>query len=195
MTRTALITGVTGQDGCYLAHYLLGLGYRVVGTSRVAQMANISGLERLCVASDVELVSLTLNDFRSVLRAVSNVNPDEICNLAGQASVGLSFEQPVEVMESITVATLNILEAIRFLGGDIRFFNAGSSECFGDTGTSWATESTPLRPLSPYAVAKAAAFWQVATYGEAYGIYACTGILANHESPLRPKRFVTQKII
>jgi GDPmannose 4,6-dehydratase len=195
MTRTALITGVTGQDGSYLAHYLLGLGYRVVGTSRDAQMANISGLDRLRVAGDIELVSLSLSDFRSVLNVVATVRPDEIYNLAGQTSVGLSFEQPVESMESISVATLNILEAIRFLGEEIRFFNAGSSECFGDTAGLSATEQTPLRPLSPYAVAKSAAFWQVATYREAYGLYACTGILANHESPLRPKRFVTQKIV
>jgi len=101
----------------------------------------------------------------------------------------------VECMESISVATLNLLEVIRYLGGGIRFFSAGSSECFGQTGDTPATEDTPLRPRSPYAVAKAAAYWQVATYREAYGMYACTGILANHESPLRPKRFVTQKII
>jgi GDPmannose 4,6-dehydratase len=109
--------------------------------------------------------------------------------------VGLSFEQPVECMESISVATLNLLEVIRYLGGGIRFFSAGSSECFGQTGDQAASEETPLRPRSPYAVAKAAAYWQVATYREAYGMFACTGILANHESPLRPKRFVTQKII
>jgi GDPmannose 4,6-dehydratase len=98
-------------------------------------------------------------------------------------------------LESISTATLNLLEVIRFLGGGIRFFSAGSSECFGDTGQSPATEDTPMRPCSPYAVAKASAYWQVATYREAYGMFACTGILANHESPLRPKRFVTQKII
>jgi GDPmannose 4,6-dehydratase len=98
-------------------------------------------------------------------------------------------------MESIFVATLNLLEVIRYLGGDIRFFSAGSSECFGHTGDVSATEETPLRPRSPYAVAKASAYWQVATYREAYSMFACTGILANHESPLRPKRFVTQKII
>ena len=193
--KTALIAGVTGQDGAYLAHHLLGLGYRVVGSSRDAQMADTSRLERLGIATDVELVSLAPNDFRSVLKLVAGVQPDEIYNLAGQTSVGLSFEQPVECMESISVATLNLLEVIRYLGGGIRFFTAGSSECFGQTGNTPATEDTPLRPLSPYAVAKAAAYWQVATYREAYSLFACTGILANHESPLRPKRFVTQKII
>jgi GDPmannose 4,6-dehydratase len=190
-----LIAGVTGQDGAYLAHYLLGLGYRVVGTSRDAQMADTSRLERLGIAADVELVSLAPNDFRSVLKVVSTAQPQQIYNLAGQTSVGLSFEQPVECMESISTATLNLLEVIRYLGGGIRFFNAGSSECFGQTGEAPATEDTPLRPRSPYAVAKAAAYWQVATYREAYGMFACTGILANHESPLRPQRFVTQKII
>jgi GDPmannose 4,6-dehydratase len=193
--KTALIAGVTGQDGAYLAHYLLGLGYRVVGSSRDAQMADTSRLERLGVKGDVELVSLAPNDFRSVLKVVAGVQPDEIYNLAGQTSVGLSFDQPVECLESISTATLNLLEVIRFLGGGIRFFSAGSSECFGDTGQTPATEDTPMRPGSPYAVAKASAYWQVATYREAYGMFACTGILANHESPLRPKRFVTQKII
>jgi GDPmannose 4,6-dehydratase len=193
--KTALIAGVTGQDGAYLAHYLLGLGYRVVGSSRDAQMADTSRLERLGVKGDVELVSLAPNDFRSVLKVVAGVQPDEIYNLAGQTSVGLSFDQPVECLESISTATLNLLEVIRFLGGGIRFFSAGSSECFGDTGQTPATEDTPMRPGSPYAVAKASAYWQVATYSEAYGMFACTGILANHESPLRPKRFVTQKII
>ena len=195
MSKTALIAGVTGQDGAYLAHHLLGLGYRVVGTSRDAQMCDTTRLQRLGVVDDIEIVSLAPNDFRSVLKVVSGTGPDEIYNLAGQTSVGLSFEQPVECMESISVATLNLLEVIRYLGEGIRFFSAGSSECFGDSGETPATEETPLHPRSPYAVAKAASFWQVSTYREAYGMFACTGILANHESPLRPKRFVTQKVI
>lgn len=195
MSKTALIAGVTGQDGAYLAHHLLSLGYRVVGTSRDAQMCDTSRLERLGVAGEIEIVSLAPNDFRSVLKVVSGAEPNEIYNLAGQTSVGLSFEQPVECMESISVATLNLLEVIRYLGQEIHFFSAGSSECFGDTGETPATEKTPLHPRSPYAVAKAASFWQVSTYRDAYGMFACTGILANHESPLRPKRFVTQKVI
>ena len=195
MSRTALIAGITGQDGAYLAHHLLSQGYRVVGTSRDAQMCDQSRLEKLGIAADVELVSLAPNDFRSVLKVVSSAQPEEMYNLAGQTSVGLSFDQPVECMESISVATLNLLEVIRYLGGGIRFFSAGSSECFGQIGDEPATEVTPMRPRSPYAVAKAAAFWQVATYREAYGMFVCSGILANHESPLRPKRFVTQKII
>lgn len=195
MAKTALIAGVTGQDGAYLAHHLLGQGYRVVGSSRDAQMADSSRLKRLNIDKDVELVSLAPNDFRSVLKVVSIVQPHEIYNLAGQTSVGLSFEQPVECTESIAVAALNLLEVVRYLGGGIRYFSAGSSECFGQTGECPASENTPLQPRSPYAVAKSAAYWLVSTYREAYGLYACTGILANHESPLRPKRFVTQKII
>lgn len=195
MRKSALVVGITGQDGAYLAHHLLDLGYRVFGSSRDAQLANTSRLELLGILSDVEIVSLVPNDFRSVLRVVSAIEPNEIYNLAGQTSVGLSFDQPVECIESITIATLNFLEVIRFLGDKIRFFSAGSSESFGNTGDSPANEETHFHPRSPYAVAKVAAFWQVATYREAYNIYACTGLLANHESPLRPKRFVTQKII
>jgi GDPmannose 4,6-dehydratase len=195
MNKTALIAGVTGQDGAYLAHHLLSLGYQVVGTSRDSQMCDTSRLERLKIADEIRLVSLAPNDFRSVLKVVSEIRPDEIYNLAGQTSVGLSFEQPVECMESISVGTLNLLEVIRYLGANIHFFSAGSSECFGDIGDTPATEETPLHPRSPYAVAKSAAFWQVSTYREAYQMFACTGILANHESPLRPKRFVTQKVI
>jgi GDPmannose 4,6-dehydratase len=137
---------------------------------------------------------MALNDFRSVLQALIKVEPDEIYNLAGQSSVGLSFLQPVETLESISVGTLNLLEAIRFTGKPIKLYNACSGECFGDIADA-ADENTPFRPRSPYAVAKAAAFWEVANYREAYNIPACSGILFNHESPLRPARFVTKKIV
>jgi GDPmannose 4,6-dehydratase len=193
--KKALIAGVTGQDGAYLARHLLGLGYKIVGTSRDAQTCNTSRLQRLGILQDVELRSLAPNDFRSVLKTLTATAPDEIYNLAGQTSVGLSFEQPVECMESIAGGTLNFLEALRYLGLRSRFFSAGSSECFGDTGPQAANEASAFQPRSPYAVAKSTAFWQVANYREAYGIYCCTGVLANHESPLRPSRFVTQKII
>lgn len=192
---TALICGVSGQDGAYLAQLLLSRGYTVYGTSRDAQISTFRNLVRLGIRDRIQTCSMALNDFRSVLQVISRVQPDEIYNLAGQTSVGLSFELPVETMESITLGTLNLLEAIRFIGVPIKLYNAGSSECFGDTGTAAANETTPFRPRSPYAVAKAAAFWQVANYREAYNLFACSGILFNHESPLRPKRFVTQKII
>jgi GDPmannose 4,6-dehydratase len=195
MKSTALIAGITGQDGAYLARHLLKAGYRVVGSSRDSQSCDTSRLQRLGIREDVELISLAPNDFRSVLKALSSVTPDEIYNLAGQTSVGLSFDQPVECMESIAAGTLNFLEVLRYLGAPTRLFSAGSSECFGDTQKEPANETTAFQPRSPYAVAKSTAFWQVANYREAYGIFCCTGILANHESPLRPQRFVTQKII
>ena len=194
-SRTALICGISGQDGAYLAQLLLGKGYRVVGTSRDALMGSFRGLASLGVRSRVETCSMAMNDFRSVLQTLNRVAPDEVYNLAGQSSVGLSFDQPVETVESITIGTLNLLEAIRFTGRNIRLYNAGSSECFGNSGAMACSETSPFRPRSPYAVAKAAAFWQVSNYREAYGLHACSGILFNHESPLRPERFVTQKII
>lgn len=193
--RTALICGISGQDGSFLAQLLLQKGYRVIGTSRDAQMSSFRNLSRLGIRDQIEVASMALSDFRSVLQELARFQPDEVYNLAGQSSVGLSFEQPVETLESISIGTLNLLEGIRFLNRDIRLYNAGSSECFGDTGDIPANEQTPFRPRSPYAVAKAAAFWQVANYREAYGLYACSGILFNHESPLRPERFVTQKIV
>jgi GDPmannose 4,6-dehydratase len=193
--KKALICGISGQDGAYLAKLLLNKGYQVYGGSRDAQIASFHNLVRLGIRKEIEVVSVSINDFRSVLQTLLKVKPDEIYNLAGQSSVGLSFEQPVETLESISVGTLNILEAIRFSNLPIRFYNAGSSECFGDTGSLPADENTPFRPRSPYGVAKAAAFWQVANYREAYQLQACTGILFNHESPLRPERFVTQKIV
>jgi GDPmannose 4,6-dehydratase len=195
MSKTALICGVSGQDGAYLAKLLLKKGYQVYGASRDSQISRFTNLESLNIRDQLNYVSIALNDFRSVLQAVSKTQPDEIYNLAGQSSVGMSFEQPVETFDSITLGTLNLLEAIRFTGKPIKFYNAGSSECFGDTKGEPADENTPFRPRSPYGVAKAAAFWQVANYREAYNLFACSGILFNHESPLRPERFVTQKII
>ncbi len=195
MTKTALIAGITGQDGAYLARHLLESGYRVAGSSRDAQSSDMSRLHRLGIAQDIQLISLAPNDFRSVLKALSSIEPAEVYNLSGQTSVGLSFDQPVECMESIAGGTLNFLEAIRYLGAPIRLFSAGSSECFGETQQQAANETTAFKPRSPYAVAKSTSFWQVANYREAYEIFCCTGILGNHESPLRPQRFVTQKII
>lgn len=195
MAKRALIVGISGQDGAYLAHLLLDKGVAVFGTSRDAEVARIGGLEALGIAGKVQLLSMSPVDFRSVMTAVMRAEPDEIYNLSGQSSVGLSFAQPVETMESIAVGTLNLLETIRLVNPKIRFYNAGSSECFGDTGGVPAHEATAFRPRSPYGVAKAAAFWQVANYREAYGLHCSSGILFNHESPLRPARFVTRKIV
>jgi len=193
--KTALICGVSGQDGSYLAKFLIEKGYRVVGTSRDAQVSTFSNLHRLGIFEKVEKDSLVLTDFRSTLQTIAKINPDQVYNLAGQTSVGLSFQQPVETMESISLGTLNLLESIRFLNKDIRLYNASSSECFGDTGESAANEETPFRPRSPYAVAKASAHWTAINYRDSYGLFVANGILFNHESPLRPHRFVTKKII
>jgi len=193
--KCALICGISGQDGAYLAQLLLSKDYKVVGTSRDAEAGSFSNLEKLGIKSRVTLTSMALNDFRSVLQVIAKYEPLEIYNLAGQSSVGLSFSQPLETMESIAAGTLNLLEAIRFTNKKIRFYNAGSGDVFGDTGNEPAKENTILRPRSPYAVAKASAFWQVANYREAYDLFSCTGLLFNHESPLRPKHYVTQKII
>jgi GDPmannose 4,6-dehydratase len=195
MASRALICGISGQDGSYLSRFLLDKGYEVHGTARDAQVASFGNLHTLGIHDRVRFHSMALNDFRSVLQVLVNVQPDEIYNLAGQSSVGLSFDQPVETLESISVGTLNLLEAIRFMKLPARLYNAGSSECFGNTGGQPADENTPFRPRSPYAVAKATAFWEIANYREAYNLYASTGILFNHESPLRPERFVTQKIV
>lgn len=194
MRNRTLIFGVSGQDGAYLAKLLLDKGYVVFGTSRDAQMSSFANLKRLGIRDQVTTISANPCDFRSVLNVLTTADPQEVYNLAGQSSVSFSFEQPMEAFTSIGIANLTLLEAIRFLGSSIRYYNAGSSECFGNT-PEVATEHTPFHPRSPYSVAKAAAFWQVSNYRESYGLFACSGILFNHESPLRPERFVTQKIV
>jgi GDPmannose 4,6-dehydratase len=191
----ALIIGISGQDGTYLADLLLRKGYEVIGTSRDAATSSFSGLKRLGIARQISFESMATHDFRSVLHLLRKVEPDEIYNLSGQSSVGLSFGQPVETLDSIITGTLNILESIRFLGKPVRFYNAGSGECYGDTAPDGAVEDSPFRPRSPYAVAKSTAYWLVANYREAYGLHATTGVLFNHESPIRPQRFVTRKIV
>ncbi|WP_396932404.1 GDP-mannose 4,6-dehydratase [Mycolicibacterium sp.] len=191
----ALICGISGQDGAYLAQLLLNKGYEVFGTSRDAQISRFANLARLGIGDRVRLESMATNDFRSVLNVLRRTDPQEVYNLAGQSSVGLSFEQPVETLESIALSAMNLLEAIRFLDKPIRFYSAGSSECFGDANGCASNENTPFRPRSPYAVAKSTAHWLVANYRDAYGLHASTGILFNHESPLRPERFVTKKIV
>lgn len=193
--KVALICGMTGQDGSYLAQFLLSKGYRVWGTSRDATNFNNTNLIRLNIVDKTKLVTMDPLDFRSVLTTINHVEPDEIYYLAGQSSVGLSFELPSETIQSIVLGSLNILEACRMSAKPVRLYQAGSSECYGDVGKNIADESFPFKPSSPYAVAKASAYWLVDNYRKSYGLYACTGILFNHESPLRPKRFVTQKII
>ena len=193
--KTALICGVSGQDGSYLSRFLLEKGYDVWGTSRDAQGSGFSNLVTLGVKNEIKFLSMVPEDFRSVLVALRKSQPDEVYYLAGQSSVGLSFEQPAETIQSMTLGMLNILEASRMIDKRVKIYHAGSSECFGDTEGKPANEKTAFYPNSPYAVAKASSFWLVNNYREAYDLFACTGILFNHESPLRPSRFVTQKII
>ena len=158
-------------------------------------MSGFSSLARLGIIGQVKLLSMAPHDFKSTLTVISKVQPDEIYHLAGQTSVGLSFEQPSETIESITIGTLNILEALRFLKLPAKVCHASSSECFGDTQGLPANEHTPFNPVSPYAVAKASAHWLVRNYRDAHNMFAVNGILFNHESELRSERFVTQKVV
>lgn len=192
--KKALIIGVSGQDGAYLAQLLLQKGYEVHGTSRDHEVSSFRNLRSLGIKQHVKVVSMVTSDFRSVLTALQKAEPDEIYNLAGQTSVGMSFSYPVETFDSILIGTMNLLECVRLLGKPVKLYNAGSSEVFGNTPEP-ATETTPFHPRSPYATAKAAAHYAVTNYREAYDLFAATGILFNHESPLRPERFVTRKIV
>jgi len=194
MNPKALIVGISGQDGGYLAKLLLDKGYEVHGTSRDGTASPCGNLELLGVKHRITLHSVALSEFKSVFSVIDLVRPRELYNLAGQSSVGLSFTVPMETFESIAVGTWNLLECLRMLKLPIMLFNAGSSEVFGNT-PQGGSEETLFRPRSPYATAKAAAHYSVANYREAYDLFCCTGMLFNHESPLRPARFVTKKIV
>jgi GDPmannose 4,6-dehydratase len=191
----ALILGISGQDGAYLSRQLIDEGWEVHGTSRSAPAARFENLDRVGTRKAVHMHRLETPTVDAVSRLFDEIRPGEVYNLAAQSSVGASFGDPAGTFESIVGGTQAILEAMRLGHRNIRFCNAGSSDSFGETPDAPATETTPLRPRSPYAVAKAASQWMVATYREAYGLFAATGILFNHESPLRPDRFVTRKIV
>lgn len=194
--KRALIFGVSGQDGAYLSELLLRKGYEVHGTSRDAELQSFERLDQLGIREQVRIHSASMRDFRSLLQLIAAIEPDEIYNLAGQTSVALSFSQPFEAIESIANAQLLLLEVLRFLGKPIRLYNASSSESFGTIPHRTSSdETTPFEPRSPYATAKSTAHWLTANYREAYGLFACSGILFNHESPLRPERFVTRKVV
>jgi len=193
--KKAVIFGVSGQDGAFLAKLLLEKKYRVIGVSRNIQAASFHNLDRLNIRDKIELISSSIDDFRNVIEVMNDHKPDEVYNLAGQSSVALSFDEPFKTFESISIANLNLLEVIRILKIPVKLYNAGSGDCFGNINGQSADENTPLRPRSPYGVAKAAAYWQISNYREAYDLFACTGILFNHESYLRPEQFVTMKIV
>lgn len=201
MTRRALITGVTGQDGAYLAELLLSKGYEVHGMKRRTSLFNTDRIDHLFHDPHVEGLPLHLHhgdmtDSSSLLRVMAEVRPDEVYNLAAQSHVGVSFEQPEYTANSDGLGTLRLLESIRILGlqKQSRFYQASTSELYGMVRETPQTENTPFYPRSPYGVAKLYAYWMTVNYREAYGLYACNGILFNHESPLRGETFVTRKI-
>ena len=196
MTKTAVVTGITGQDGAYLAQLLLSKGIKVVGTYRRVSSVNFWRLDELGITEhpNLSLVEFDLTDMSSCLRLVEHARPSELYNLAAQSFVGVSFDQPVTTANATAIGALNLLEAIRTVDPSIRFYQASTSEMFGKVQSIPQTEETPFYPRSPYGVAKLYAHWITVNYRESYDIFGSSGILFNHESPLRGQEFVTRKI-
>ena len=195
MSKKALIIGISGQDGAWLSKLLLEKKYSVIGTTRNIKDIEKSKLKNLGIHREINFFELIPQSSDDVKKIIALNNPDEIYFLSGQSSVAESFIKPKESINSIVLAYLNILESIKDLNRDIKIYSAGSGECFGDSDTQIVNETSPFLPRSPYAVSKIAAHQLTEVYRKSYGIYACTGFLFNHESHLRPKYFVTQKII
>jgi GDPmannose 4,6-dehydratase len=196
MKKHAVVTGITGQDGAYLAELLLAKGYVVYGAYRRTSSVNFWRIEELGIQGhpDLHLVEHDLTDLGSSITLLRDAAPDEVYNLAAQSFVGVSFNQPVATAQITGVGTVNLLEAIRLVNPKIRFYQASTSEMFGKVQAIPQTETTPFYPRSPYGVAKLYAHWMTVNYRESYGIFGCSGILFNHESPLRGREFVTRKI-
>ncbi len=196
MPKTAIITGISGQDGAYLSQLLLDKGYKVFGTYRRTSSVNFWRIEELGIDKhpNLELVEYDLTDLGTSISLVKRAEPDEIYNLAAQSFVGVSFEQPTTTAHITGIGALNLLEAIRLLNTKIRFYQASTSEMFGKVQAIPQKEDTPFYPRSPYGVAKLYAHWMTINYRESYDIFGCSGILFNHESPLRGREFVTRKI-
>lgn len=194
MAKRALITGITGQDGAYLAKLLLDQGYEVYGAFRRSASINLGRLAELGIAQLVQLVSLELLEYSNILRCMEQVKPDEVYNLAAQSFVTASFEQPIYTGDVDALGTTRILEALRISRPEARFYQASTSEMFGKVKEIPQTENTPFHPRSPYGVAKVYAHWITVNYRESYSMHATSGILFNHESPLRGQEFVTRKI-
>jgi GDPmannose 4,6-dehydratase len=194
--KKALITGITGQDGAYLAELLLSKGYEVYGAFRRTSSVNFWRLEELGIEKHPKFkpVEYDLTDASASIRLLASINPDEVYNLAAQSFVYVSFEQPITTAEITGIGALHLLEAIRIVNPKIKFYQASTSEMFGKVQEVPQTENTPFYPRSPYGVAKLFAHWTTINYRESYNIFACSGILFNHESPLRGKEFVTRKI-
>lgn len=194
MSKKALITGITGQDGSYLAQLLLGKDYEVIGTYRRTSTPNFWRLEELGIDKMVKMVCMELTDQSSIHEAIRLNMPDEIYNLAAQSFVPTSFQQPVYTGSLNGISVTHILDTVRFLKPDARFYQASTSEMFGKVQATPQSETTPFHPRSPYGVAKLYGHWITVNYRESYDLYACSGILFNHESPLRGPEFVTRKI-
>ena len=194
--KTAVITGITGQDGAYLAQLLLGKGYKVFGTYRRTSSVNQWRIQELGIAEhpSLELVEYDLTDQGTSIRLIEQAKPDEVYNLAAQSFVGVSFDQPATTAQITGVGALFLLEAIRMVNPGIRYYQASTSEMFGKVQAVPQSEGTPFWPRSPYGVAKLYAHWMTVNYRESYGIFGASGILFNHESPLRGREFVTRKI-
>jgi len=194
--KTAIVTGITGQDGAYLTEYLLGLGYKVIGTYRRTSSVDFWRLDYVGVTNheNLKLVEYDLTDLSSSIRLMQVHEPDEVYNLAAQSFVGVSFEQPITTAEITGIGPVNLLEAIRIVNPKIKFYQASTSEMFGEVQAIPQKEDTPFYPRSPYGVAKLYAHWMTINYRESYGIFGTSGILFNHESPLRGREFVTRKI-
>lgn len=191
MTKTALITGITGQDGAYLAELLVHKGYRVIGTYRRTSGLDTWRLQYIGIEKDIILECMDLEDLSNQIRVLQKYQPDEIYNLAAQSFVGVSFEQPVLTAQVTGLGVTNLLEAIRIALPQARFYQASTSEMFGKVQSIPQTENTAFYPRSPYGVAKLYAHWMTTNYRESYGLFACSGILFNHESPLRGLRLVS----
>ncbi|MCC7357357.1 GDP-mannose 4,6-dehydratase [Candidatus Uhrbacteria bacterium] len=192
--KRALITGITGQDGAYLAKFLIEKGYKVTGTYRRSSTRNFWRLHYLDVKKDISLLPVDLLDQTSIMHALREVEPDEVYNLAAQSFVGDSFAEPQATAEITGIGSLRVLDSIRFLNPNIRFYQASTSEMYGNANQTGQSENTPFHPASPYANAKLFAHWNVVNYRKAYNLFATTGILFNHESPIRGIDFVTKKI-
>ena len=193
--KKALITGITGQDGAYLSRLLLDKGYAVYGIIKDANSSNLFNLKYLGIKNRVKLIPANLLDLSNVSRLLNIILPDEIYNLAAQSSVAISFEQPIWTVQFNIMSTLNLLEAMRILPSKARFYQASSSEMFGNVNTLPVDEKTVLCPVSPYAISKATDHWIAINYRETYDLFCCCGIVFNHESVLRPHHFVTKKIV
>lgn len=194
MNKSAIVTGISGQDGAYLAQLLLAKGYKVYGAARRSSFDNMQRLKHLGIDGRVEIIGMELLELSNIQALIASIKPDEFYNLAAQSFVAASFEQPLYTSEVDGLAVTRILEAIRTQSPKTRFYQASTSEMFGKVRAIPQNEDTPFYPRSPYAVAKLYAHWMTVNYRESYGLYACSGILFNHESPLRGSEFVTRKI-